>query len=219
MDDEKKARRQAMKALRDAQARHMALLSKVEKARAKLERLRHRQQALEAEITDLARRTFEPYTHDSERAMGDGEVRRVRLIFDPAIEGKSDGAKQLREIVKCLRANGLIAEVDLKLSDETLQEMVKEAVEGEEELLIVAGGDEVIEQVASQLVNSQTTLGIIPIGAHHQHAQHLGLPLESGAACALFSTGQVKRIEAGQLVTGAQGSLAVVVAQDDAQPG
>src|SRR5262249_52449578 len=117
-------------------------------------------------------------------------------------------------LVKCLRAVGIIAEVELTLSAEAVEELVKEAVENEEELLIVAGGDELVEQVAAQLGSTQTALGIIPVGAANQHARALGLPLELEAACALLGAGQTQRIEAGQMVDGAQGSLLIVTGKD-----
>ncbi len=182
--NEKKERRSALKTLRSAQARHARLLDKVSDARAELDERRRELRTVEAEIASLTRRLYQPANGESEGDNPGGVVRRARLIFDAG----AHGTKPLKEIVKRLRALDIIAEADLQLSDAFVEEVAKEAVDAEEEMLIVAAGDETVRLVAAQLDNSQTAMGIIPLGESNQIAQALRIPCEFEPACTLIGT-------------------------------
>ena len=67
--------------------------------------------------------------------------------------------------------------------------------------MIVAGGDGTIEEVASELVGSETTLGIIPTGTMNNLARCLGVPLDIELACALLGMGVTRRIDVGRVVS------------------
>jgi diacylglycerol kinase (ATP) len=55
-----------------------------------------------------------------------------------------------------------------------------------------------MNQVANELVGSETTLGVIPAGVGNDFARGLGIPLDTAQACEVLSTGQSKRIDVGQ---------------------
>jgi predicted RNase H-like nuclease (RuvC/YqgF family) len=185
MDNEpKKEKRRALKSLRAAQDRHARLLDKVSAARTELDERRRELRTVEAEIASLTRRLYKPVNGEHQAESSDANVRRARLIFDD----EAHGTKPLKEIVKRLRAQGIIAEADLELSDAFVDELAREAVEAEEELLIVAAGDATVRRVAAQLNNSQTALGIIPVGESNRIAETLHIPEALDAACTLIGT-------------------------------
>jgi chromosome segregation ATPase len=108
MQADKKERRALAKSLKDARQRHIKLLKKVEKARARFEKRARKLQALEAEIAELTRRTFEPDAQRLGQAAGDDLLRPARVIFNPKSGGTNGaGAKQLEQIIGHLRAHGI----------------------------------------------------------------------------------------------------------------
>jgi len=53
-------------------------------------------------------------------------------------------------------------------------------------VVVAAGGDGTISQVAEALIGTDTCLGILPVGTANIFARELGIPLELEAACALL---------------------------------
>ena len=207
--EEKKQRQRALKTLRAAEVRHAELLAKVGKARAKLEARRRELRTLEAEIASLTRRVYQPVNGASPSEASGTNVRSARLIFNP----DAHGTKPLKDIIKRLRAHGIVADVDLKLSDAFVEEVAKEAVEAEEDLLIVVAGDNTVQNAARQLNNSQTALGIIPIGQTNRIAEALKIPEDIEAASTLIGTAQPRRVNLGQILKDEQnvpGTLLVI---------
>ena len=86
-------------------------------------------------------------------------------------------------------------------------------VEAEEDLLIVVAGDNTVQNAARQLNNSQTALGIIPIGQTNRIAEALKIPEDIEAASTLIGTAQPRRVNLGQILKDEQnvtGSVLVI---------
>jgi diacylglycerol kinase (ATP) len=201
MESTKRSPGAVLKALRRSQRKHETLLARVEKAAARLERRRIKLHALEARIADLERRVADPHRNGSGSSRG-GVLQPARLIFNPSSgRGNEDNAARLGEIVQSLRAHGIDAQIALKTSGKAARSLAREAVRSGHPLVIVAAGDGTIEEVASELVGSSTTLGIVPIGTNNNLARSLGVPLEIDDACALIAMGTTRHIDAGRVVS------------------
>ena len=196
--DERKELRRALKSLRSAQAQRARLVEKVSAARLDLDERRRELRTVEAEIASLTRRLYQPANGDEAAESPGANVRRARLIFS----ANGQGTKPLQEIVQRLRAHGIIAESDLALTGEFVEEVAREAVESEEELLIVAAGDDTVRQVAASLNNTQTALGIIPMGESNRIARALHIPDEVEAACALIGAAPAQLLDLAQVAPG-----------------
>lgn len=61
--------------------------------------------------------------------------------------------------------------------------------------VVAAGGDGTINEVARELIGSNTALGIIPIGSGNGLAHHLKIPLNPAAAIDIINKQNVKRID------------------------
>ncbi|MCL4487849.1 MAG: YegS/Rv2252/BmrU family lipid kinase [Chloroflexi bacterium] len=197
-----KSPRKLLKQLKEAQSKHEILLAKVEKTRAKLDKRTRKLQALETKIANLERRTTEPEKKRLGQARaGKDKLRRARLIFNPDSGVGTDNSKRLVEIVGRLREHGILAGIGLKTSGKAARELAKESVEDGDDLIIVAGGDGTIEEVACQLVGSKTTLGIIPTGTMNNLARSLGVPLEIEDACAIIGMGVTRQVDVGHVLS------------------
>jgi diacylglycerol kinase (ATP) len=201
MDSPQRSPSVVFKSLRRKQRKHEALLGRVEKAVTLLERRRLKLRALEVRIADLEREMARPHKNGSGPSRG-GVLEPALLIFNPSSgRGRGDNAARLTEIVQSLRAHGIDARIGLKTSGKVARSLVRDAVRSGHPLVLVAAGDGTIEDVASQLVGSSTTLGIVPIGTNNNLARSLGVPLAIDDACALIAMGTTRHIDAGRVVT------------------
>lgn len=76
-------------------------------------------------------------------------------------------------------------------------EIAKEAVRDRFKYVITAGGDGTVNEVAKALVNSDTTLGIIPFGSGNGLARELGIAMDSEKAIDVILKGNTRTIDYG----------------------
>jgi len=195
-----------LKTLKRMQEKHAALLAKVEKTTARLDRRKLKLTALESTIADLEGRIAGPRKRRS--AMGETArgIRHAQLIFNPTSgRDEEDNAMRLSRIVSSLRAHGIEAAIGLKTSGKAARALARDAVHAGLPLVIVAAGDGTIGDVASQLIGTSTVMGLVPIGTMNNVARSLGVPLEIDDACALIGMGTTRHIDLGRVHTN-QGS-------------
>jgi len=202
MNADKQAQATRREALAQAQRKQRKQLKKAEAARAQLDAATQKLGTLEAEITLLVQADHAASLPLSEQQAAQvPNLRRALLIFNPKAKGAIDGTYEPAQIVDCLRSYGIAGELAAKTSGKSARKLAKAAVQQGIGLVIVAGGDGTIEAVAGQLIGSETTLGIIPLGTMNNLARSLGVPLNLDAACALMHTGISRHIDVGRVIT------------------
>ena len=92
------------------------------------------------------------------------------------------------------------AHVSLARSGEEIVSLARRAAEDEGVRIVVAGGgDGTVNAVASELVGTDKTLGVLPLGTLNHFAKDLHIPLDlEGAARNLF-TGEAVRVDVGEV--------------------
>lgn len=186
--------------MKQARADHEAILAQVEKTRAKLAKRTRALQEIETRLAELEVERYDPDAAKlGQAAAGDKSLRPALLIYKPK-ENNGNDDQRLENIVSTLRAHGIRAQVGLKTSGKAARALAKEAVDDGIGLVIVAGGDGTIEEVASQLAGTNTTLGVVPSGTMNNVARSLGIPLEVDAACALIGMGVTRKIDMGHVL-------------------
>jgi diacylglycerol kinase (ATP) len=127
--------------------------------------------------------------------------RRALLIINTKSGPNHDSILHVRDLVDMLASFGIRVDVRVKLRKSQARKEARAAtVHGRYDLVIAAGGDGTVEAVASGLVNTGTTLGIIPLGTYNNVATCLGIPTHVEQACALIACGSARRIDVGQVV-------------------
>jgi diacylglycerol kinase (ATP) len=80
---------------------------------------------------------------------------------------------------------------------DTKPDTIRQALDKQPDLVLVAGGDGTVRLVASELVGTGIPLVIIPVGTFNNLALSLGLASDPLAACAVVESGVLTRIDVG----------------------
>jgi diacylglycerol kinase (ATP) len=128
-------------------------------------------------------------------------TRRALLIINSRSGPNHDSILHVRDLVDVLASFGIRTDVRVKLrKSQARKEALAAAVRRRYRLVIAAGGDGTVEAVASGLVGTPATLGIIPMGTYNNVATCLGIPTDVEHACALIACGAARRIDVGVVV-------------------
>src|ERR1700730_9951409 len=130
---------------------------------------------------------------------------RTILILNPA-----SGASMLashehsleeneKAIVAALRAAGIEPEIWPTTPEENGYGLAQKAAREGAEMVIAAGGDGTLHAVASGLIGTNSTLGIIPMGTMNNIAHSLEIPAEVEKACAIIAQGETCHIDVGKV--------------------
>lgn len=122
---------------------------------------------------------------------------KVLLIINPAA-GRRRGSP-LEEIQSALTQPFVDLSVHLTSGPGDATVAARLAVSEGFELVVAAGGDGSINEVANGLVGSETELGIVPVGTENVLARELGVPLEPRAACRHLLDTVARRIDVGKV--------------------
>lgn len=123
--------------------------------------------------------------------------RKTLFIINPISGGKKkDGVP---ELIGKYFGNGE-ANTSIVFSDGVnhARLIAKEAV-GKFDLIVAVGGDGTVNEVASALSKTNTTLGIIPYGSGNGLARFLSIPMDTEKAITLLLTGPTETIDSGTL--------------------
>ena len=126
-----------------------------------------------------------------------GVLKRQSVVFivNP-ISGKGLGRQLASDLPPLL--NSKLFDVAVKISESKghARALAQGAVEESADIIVAVGGDGTINEIAFALVNSPTTLCIIPCGSGNGIARHLGIPLTPSKALELIGKGQYSKIDA-----------------------
>src|SRR5215467_12024903 len=115
-----------------------------------------------------------------------------------------EGTPEAREAatLAALHAHGIETKVVYTTPEDHGAHLAAQAAAEEAEIVIAAGGDGTVHEVASGLIGSQTALGIIPIGTMNNLAHSLSIPDTIEEACAVIATGEIISVDMGKINEG-----------------
>ncbi len=127
------------------------------------------------------------------------------VIANPASGGGRTG-KRWAQTVAVLRAAGL--DFDYALTSRALEatEFARQAVKEGRSLVVAAGGDGTINEVANgffeagEPIPSAARFGVLPMGTGGDFRRTFGLPLDLAAAGRILAAGRYRRIDAGRVI-------------------
>ena len=114
--------------------------------------------------------------------------------------GAGRNGDRLAETIRRHLADGAVAARVLEPdATRTLSVLAREAAQNDDDVIIAAGGDGTISAVASQLVDTKKTLGVLPIGTLNHFAKDLRIPLDLAAAVRTAVQGRVAAVDAAEV--------------------
>ncbi len=121
--------------------------------------------------------------------------RKIIFIINP-LASRGKGQRVSEKVNNYIFKNSEVQSF-LTESEDDFHNMVKIAKDEKPNMIIAVGGDGTVNGIASQLVNSDIALGIIPIGSGNGLARDLGIPLNIGKALYKIDHPQFKLIDVG----------------------
>jgi len=125
----------------------------------------------------------------------------IKLISDPRNEEPTDAANNLKLVKDYLKKNGLKADLELVKSKKEGTKSAKRAVKDGYKILVAMGNDNLVEGVMRGMIGTKSRLGIIPVGTKNNIATSLGIPEDLNKATALIISGEVRKLDLGQVKT------------------
>lgn len=121
---------------------------------------------------------------------------KVCLIINPV-----SGTESKKSIPEDVAAAFDQKKVDLMIRvtgyAEHATEIARKAAKRKYRTVIAAGGDGTVNEVARALVNTDTTLGILPLGSGNGLARDLGIPMDAEKALGIILRGNIRTIDYG----------------------
>jgi len=120
---------------------------------------------------------------------------RVLIVFNPAA-----GAGRRRRLIRAvaaLRACGLAPDLAETRGPGDGESLAREAASRGIGVVVAAGGDGTIAEVAAGLAGSGATLGLLPLGTANVLALELGIPFAPERAAEVLATGRTRLLRPG----------------------
>ena len=122
----------------------------------------------------------------------------AELIINPK-SGVSDKEAVRRRLAELFAASRVEASILIAKDGAHMIELARRAARGRSQVIVAGGGDGTISSVASAIVGSDKTLGVLPLGTLNHFAQDLQIPLDLDAAAQLIMSGDVINIDVGEV--------------------
>lgn len=123
--------------------------------------------------------------------------RKALFIINPISGGKKkDGVPELIE--KYLDTNLFKPVIVFSDGVSHARQIAKEAVD-KFDLVVAVGGDGTVNEVASAIVGSNTTLGIVPFGSGNGLSRFLNIPMDTQKAIQMLGSGKAIAIDSARL--------------------
>jgi diacylglycerol kinase family enzyme len=110
--------------------------------------------------------------------------------------GTGTGAAAVRE---AFARQGLVAQLHVCERAEAIDDMLDALLAQRPRVLVAAGGDGTVTSVAARLLDSDSALGVLPLGTLNHFAKDLELPLELDGAVRAIATGEQHRVDVGEV--------------------
>lgn len=116
-----------------------------------------------------------------------------------ASSGTNDKKEARESLAKLFASAGIEARISLAESGEEIINLARRAVEDNCQPIIAGGGDGTINAVASVMIDTDRTLGVLPLGTLNHFAKDLKIPLDLESAARVCLEGREAMIDVGEV--------------------
>lgn len=127
-----------------------------------------------------------------------------RLALRPAIiinaaSGTADKREAQNRLTEIFKSAGVEARVSLAERSDEIIRLTRRALEENCQPIIAGGGDGTISTVAAEVVDTDRTLGVLPLGTLNHFAKDLHIPLDIESAARVCLEGRETRVDVGEV--------------------
>jgi len=122
--------------------------------------------------------------------------KRFRFIINP-ISGGKNKTHLPEKIKELIRDKNIDADIIVSKNSEDIISLAKDAVINGFDAVIAVGGDGTINNIAAQLINQKTALGIIPMGSGNGLSRALNIPFNLKKAINIILRFKILSIDSG----------------------
>lgn len=116
-----------------------------------------------------------------------------------ASAGSGCDAGWVDTLAEKFRAGGLEAKITLAKNGDEILQAAKNAVKAHPKIIVAGGGDGTINAVASAVVGSDITFGVLPMGTLNHFAKDLNIPLKLEEAAQNIIDGHTQKVDVGEI--------------------
>jgi YegS/Rv2252/BmrU family lipid kinase len=135
---------------------------------------------------------------NDEKRQRDDTPRSVEVIIN-ARSGTSSKEEVRERLAELFQQNGIEARISLVRNGESLAELARRAVHSDAATVVAGGGDGTINAVASALIDSEKTLGVLPLGTLNHFAKDLKIPLDLEGAARTIIANHTVQVDVGEV--------------------
>lgn len=128
----------------------------------------------------------------------EGAPRTIEVVIN-ASSGASEKEEIRGQLAELFRENGVDARVSLAKCGAELVELARRAASSDAPAIVAGGGDGTINAVASTLIDSGKTLGVLPLGTLNHFAKDLKIPLDLEGAVKTIIANHVVPVDVGEV--------------------
>ncbi|MEM0995482.1 MAG: diacylglycerol kinase family protein [Bacteroidota bacterium] len=125
---------------------------------------------------------------------------KTMFVINP-VSGKRKGAKGdkiIRYIDREYRKAGEMYVIRVWDQPDRIDLIVNEAIEGNFQVIVAAGGDGTINEIGRRLMGTEIALGVLPMGSGNGYARHLGYSRKYKKAVQQILRAEAKAVDAGE---------------------
>lgn len=122
----------------------------------------------------------------------------VEVIIN-ATSGAADKEEARRQLADIFTASGIEARISLARRGGEVVKLARRAADGDAQTIVAGGGDGTVNAVASMVVGSNKTFGVVPLGTLNHFAKDLHIPLDLEGSARTVIAGHSIKIDVGEV--------------------
>jgi len=126
--------------------------------------------------------------------------RRMVVVWNPSA-GLPTAMRQggsVDDLSAILERHGVKAEIHKPANEDEARAIVRQSVSDGVDIVVAAGGDGTVHLVAEDLLDTDTALGILPLGRVMNIARALGIERDIDVAAEILRDGEIRAIDTGE---------------------
>jgi len=123
---------------------------------------------------------------------------KIKLIINPEA-GRKKTEKVIPAIKEILRDKKLDFDIDVTRRPGEAIHLSQNAAKNNFPIIVAIGGDGTVNEVVNGMIDSESALGVIPLGFGNDFAKGMGIPFKLQEACFALSDGVIKHIDIGKI--------------------